>query len=91
MAATRKGDPWESVALELVERLAEEPSEGRIWNALQHMWGYVREQSQQQSEVGEDALIARDAKGLLVEISRWAKGEEYLWHSTALSDLAPFV
>lgn len=65
--------------------LREEPSEGGIRNAVQHMWGHVSDFSDENAvNVNSWPLVK-----LLVEIQRraMAGGSQYLMASTALSEL----
>lgn len=75
------------LALTLTHLLRQAPSEGRIRNALQHMWGYVCEEPTANSN---DQLANGPLLALLHEIQQRAKAQEceYLLHSTALSELA---
>ena len=74
-------DEMEGLALLLTEKLRIEPTEGRLRNALLHMWGYFNAEGEMPSE--ENSL-------LLLQIQQKAKecGQPYLMASTALSSLA---
>lgn len=77
----RYRNDMEALALLLTEQLRVEPSEGRLRNALLHMWGYLSEEGTQQAESNGD---------LIRQIQRLALEQEqsYLLASTALSGLA---
>ncbi|MCW8834163.1 MAG: DUF1722 domain-containing protein [Colwellia sp.] len=79
-----KGVSCEELALELVELLRVEPSEGGIRNALQHMWGYVSGVSNYRGNIETYSL-----KKLLMLIQKNVRksNDPYLTNSTALSDL----
>lgn len=67
----------------LVDTLRQQPEEGRVRNALQHMWGYVKEAGQPPQEMSE----------LLRAIQQQAAAQQrtYLLHSTALSELVVWL
>jgi len=73
------------LALELTLLLRRQPSEGRIRNALHHMWGYVSDRSKEDRERTERWTLEE----LLREIQKRAseRNKDYLLGSTALSDL----
>ena len=74
------------VARLLTESLRKHPSEGGLRNALQHMWGHVSNKFPSFEGFAEDLSL----KNLLDEIQRRTLEcrEDYLLHSTALSELA---
>lgn len=74
-------DDMDALALLLTEQLRVEPSEGRLRNALLHMWGYVSEEGLQPA--GDDAKLMRQIQQLAIE-----QEKIYLLASTALSGLA---
>jgi uncharacterized protein YbgA (DUF1722 family) len=87
VAAQNSGTSLEPVARELVEILRVPPSEGRLMNALQHMWGYVS---------GFARLTAADRQrplALLTAIRTLAITHQmrYLLESTALSELRVWI
>lgn len=67
----------------LVELLHEKPEEGRVFNALQHMWGYVKEVGQPPEDRFE-LFIVIQSESVKQQCS-------YLMHSTALSELAIWI
>jgi hypothetical protein len=76
------------LAMQLTQLLRQTPSQGRLRNALLHMWGYVDTDNEQtKSELTSGPLLP-----LLKEIQQRAKANhcEYLLHSTALSELAVY-
>jgi len=77
------------LALALTQALRKAPPHSRLFNALQHMWGYV-------SNMPEAKLVDINhwtSKKLLHEIQRRAmkNNQQYLLHSTALSELVLFT
>lgn len=70
----------DGLALLLTQQLRVAPAEGRLRNALLHMWGYVSEEGEPPSESN---------RTLLLRIQQLAKEKEqpYLLASTALSEL----
>jgi hypothetical protein len=73
----------ETLACRLVACLRQSPPYGRLRNALQHMWGYVKEHASEVDPSGEDL------PQLLGQIRRLAMSDRvtYLEASTALVDL----
>ncbi len=71
----------EGLSLLLVQTLRQQPDAGRLYNALQHMWGHVGRDA--------EAPAPADARGLLAAIRREAMRQHntYLLHATALSEL----
>jgi hypothetical protein len=89
VARMRRGAPLSALAQDLIWILRDAPSQGRLTNAIEHMWGYVRDQA-----TPEDLATARtSAAHLLACTQRLAlRGRErFLLSSTALSELAVFV
>src|SRR5699024_495287 len=82
-AVANKEIEFAELALTLTKILREAPNEGRLWNALQHMWGYVANEA-------EETPNGLTALELLRAVQREAKVQEcgYLMGSTALSELA---
>jgi hypothetical protein len=64
----------------LVETLRKQPDEGRVYNALQHMWGYVKEAGQPYEDL--PVLLTK----IQTEVVKQQR--TYLMHSTALSELS---
>jgi hypothetical protein len=77
------------LASDLVQILRESPGEGRLANAVEHMWGHVREHA----TAGEAARAGTGVAEMLRMTQQLAmdRRERYLVESTALSDLAVFV
>jgi hypothetical protein len=78
----------EELAGELVAYLWERPPEGRLLNALQHLWGYV-------SELGDEAgrEVPDSPLGLVRAVRHLSVKHQvaYLLESTALSDLHTWI
>lgn len=77
---------FEKLSRLLTDLLRESPTTGGIRNAVQHMWGYVKESTEQtQESVGEKW----PTRHLLLETQKRAVENDvsYLIHSTALSEL----
>jgi hypothetical protein len=84
-ASRRKGrEYFEGIALTLVGALRVNPSQGRLLNALQHMWGYVSSLGSETNSPPGDPLE------LIAEIQKRSLeyNVSYLLESTALTDLA---
>lgn len=79
-------DAMPALARELVMVLHEEPASERLVNALEHMWGHVREFAEpaekQRARQGPVALLA------VIQALAARERERFLWASTALSELA---
>lgn len=85
----RGGGDRSLLAEELVLILRETPHQGRLVNALEHMWGYVSAEA-----TDDERMVAMSsAGGLLCKTTGLATRlrEPYLMASTALSDLAAFI
>jgi Protein of unknown function (DUF1722) len=64
IARTRRGAPIAELALDLIGILRDAPSGGRLLNAVEHMWGHVRNEA-----TAHDLATARISPGaLLVDI-----------------------
>lgn len=89
IAAARKREIFDIVALELVEILRRPPSSGRLTNALQHMWGHVSEHVEDASSHVTDTK----PKDILTTIQRVSLNREcnYLICSTALGELSVWL
>lgn len=77
------------LAAGLVQILRERPTEGRLANAVEHMWGHVRKHATR-----EEVALAGTGAGEMLRLTQrlaMGKGERYLVESTALSDLAAFA
>ena len=74
------------LAGEFVAMLRVRPPDGRLLNALQHMWGYV-------ADLHPHTGAANDAPSLMAGIRRLAIQHQvaYLMASTALSDLEAWI
>ena len=77
------------LAQDLVLILRQEPSQGRLFNALEHMWGHVSAFA----APSERQAVGKGASVLLHKIQELALRfcEPYLLASTALCDLEPFL
>lgn len=73
-------DGMDELATLLVATLHKVPSPGRLYNALQHMWGYVSSAGETPPAVALELLAAIRRRALLQQ-------NDYLLHSTALSEL----
>lgn len=79
---------FEQLALDLVEMLRDCPPEGRLMNALYHMWGYV---SQFVQPTRPDIQSNPTALITAIRELSFKHGVNYLLESTALSDLRAWV
>jgi len=89
VARMRADSSYTTVLDELTPILRETPSQGRLRNAIEHMWGYVRVQA-----TAEDIETARTSPAhLLARTQRLAlrHRQRFLLSSTALSELAVFA
>jgi hypothetical protein len=89
LAAAKKLEMCDDVALELVEILRCPPSSGRLANALQHMWGHVSRHVEDASGYVNDMK----PKNILSTMQRTSLicGCNYLIHSTALGELSVWL
>jgi hypothetical protein len=89
VSTMKPGDEFSELARMLVELLREQPTAGGIRNALQHMWGYVSDNS---SKLRRD-LESWSLKKLFDETQRLSLAAEelYLISSTALSELKVWI
>ena len=78
----KKEIPFPGLCRTLVEELRKPPPQGRLVNALDHMWGYV-------SDISSTGREELSPAALLKEIQHKAKASNitYLLHSTALGEL----
>ena len=67
----------------LVETLRKQPEEGRVFNALQHMWGDVKEVG----KPSEDMVLLLNT----IQVEAAKQKRTYLLHSTALSELMIWI
>ena len=89
VARMRNGKAHATLLQELTWILRDTPGEGRLLNAVEHMWGYVRDHA-----TADDIRMARMSIGhLLARTQRLAvrRRQRFLLSSTALSELAVFV
>jgi len=89
VARMRRGAGLSSLTTDLVWILRDTPSEGRLTNALEHMWGHVREHASP-----DDVVAARKSLGLMLARTQQLAShvrEPFLLSSTALSELAMYV
>lgn len=86
--AQAKGD-FAELALLLTESLRKPPTKGGVRNAVQHMWGYVSDDSVQPGAKVNTWSLRR----LLQETQERAiaSGNRYLTHSTALAELMAWL
>ena len=88
VARMKRGTAFADLAVELVEVLRKTPAAGRLANAVEHMWGYVRgaasreEQKRAERSVGDLLVLTRELA--------LRQSTVYLVQSTALSELAVF-
>lgn len=85
VASNRGKQAFSDVSLELTRLLRMPPADRLIHNALLHMWGYVSAHA----EIDRRGVDAWPMKRILVKIQQisMSRGEDYLLHSTSLSDL----
>jgi hypothetical protein len=89
VARMRRGTSMAALARDLVWILRDAPTQGRLTNAVEHMWGHVRNHA-----VPEDLVAAGTSAGhMLVCTQRLALRcrDRFLLASTALSELAVFT
>ncbi len=89
LAAMGRRAALPDLARNLVLILREAPTEGRLANAVEHMWGHVNKRATPQ-EASRAATGVAEMLGLTQELALKHK-EKYLLESTALSDLAVFT
>jgi hypothetical protein len=77
------------LASDLVQILRERPGEGRLANAVEHMWGHVREHAKPDEVARAGTGVAEMLR--MTQQLAMDRRERYLVESTALSDLAVFV
>jgi hypothetical protein len=85
----RRGADISGLARDLVAILRTPPPHGRLVNAVEHMWGHVRDDA-------DDAARAAAARGpaqmlVVTQALASAREEPFLLASTALSELAVFA
>lgn len=89
VARMRRGADISTLAADLVLILRAAPEERRLVNAVEHMWGHVRDHA-----TPDDLTMGRESVGqLLTRTQQLAQRvrEPFLLSSTALSELAMFV
>jgi hypothetical protein len=86
---SKKTMGFAQLSILLTKVLGEQPTEGGIRNAVQHMWGYVLDQSEEGSADVDNWPLRK----LLLETQRraMANGSLYLRSSTALSELMAWL
>lgn len=86
ISANDNKELFNRLALEFVELLLKPPPQGRLLNAVQHMWGYV-------APFVSPSESGMDLQWLMDTIRREASIHQitYLLQSTALSDLALYT
>ena len=89
VARMRRGTAMSELALELTGILRDSPGQGRVMNALEHMWGHVRDHATS----GDLAASRESVRQLLACTQRLALRfrDRFLLSSTALSELALFT
>lgn len=75
----------EGLSLLLVQTLRRMPETGRLYNALQHLWGHVGRNAPDPAPTEPLALLAA------IRHEAMRQGEAYLLHSTALSELGAWL
>jgi hypothetical protein len=76
------------LARELVDLLRTAPPEGRIANAVDHMWGYVADAASEEERAAAGGSL-RERIGVVRRLAV-RTGSRYLLHSTALGELAAY-
>jgi Protein of unknown function (DUF1722) len=87
VAAQNRGPSLEQLARELVEVLRVPPAEGRLVNAVQHMWGYVSAFARlTASDIQRPVALLTVIRALAIKHQL-----RYLLESTALSELSVWM
>ena len=89
VARMRRGAPIAELAHHLIGILRDPPSHGRLLNAIEHMWGHVRNEAD-----ANDVATAKTSPGALLACTQrlaLRHREPFLLYSVALSELAVFV
>lgn len=86
LAALDSKAPLADLATDLVQILRERPGEGRVANAVEHMWGHVRKHATPEEVARAGTGVAEMLR--LTQRLALSKHERYLVESTALSDPA---
>ena len=89
VARMKRGADLSTLTTDLVWILRDAPSQGRLTNALEHMWGHVRDRA-----TPDDLAMARASLGQMIARTQQLAHrlrEPFLLSSTALSELAMFV
>ena len=84
-----RGAPIAELARDLIRILRDPPSQDRLLNAIEHMWGHVRKQAG-----ANDVADAKTSPGALLACTQrlaLRHREPFLLYSVALSELAVFV
>lgn len=76
---------FEELAEMLVNILRIPPQEGGVQNAVQHMWGYVALSASEHGGAFQTWSLAELLHATQAQAK--TKNQQYLWHSTALSEL----
>ena len=89
ISGMKPGHDFFGVAMTVTEILKKPPTTGGIRNALQHMWGYVSDDS----SVGKSDIESWPLNRLYMEIQQRAVAtrDPYLTSSTALSELSAWI
>jgi hypothetical protein len=89
VARTHRGVSLSTLLRELIWILRDPPTQGRLTNAVEHMWGHVRDFA-----TPEEVAVARANAGLLLARTQALAvrlRDKFLLSSTALSELAVFL
>jgi hypothetical protein len=89
VARMRRGAPIAGLALDLIGILRHAPGNGRLANAVEHMWGHVRSRA-----TADDLAAAKTSPAALLACTQrlaLRHRERFLLSSVALSELAVFV
>ena len=89
VARLRGTSGMEELAAELTAILRQCPAEGRLANAIEHMWGHVAETASEDDRRAASRSVGdRFARTQALALAR---AEPFLLASTALSELAAFI
>ncbi len=89
VARMRRGTAMSELGIELTGILRDSPGRGRLTNAVEHMWGHVRDLA-----TSDDLAASRQGVGQLLACTQRLAlrfRETFLLSSTALSELAVFT
>jgi len=89
LGSARRVSESSEPAHDLIAILRDPPSQGRLLNAIEHMWGHVRNEA-----AANDVATAKTSPGALLACTQrlaLQHREPFLLYSVALSELAVFV